>query len=38
MGFFGAPNLLQDHATWACRTALLQQKTIHELNAKWTLE
>jgi adenylate cyclase len=38
MAFWGAPTPSLDHAVAACVTALRQQETLKELQAKWRLE
>jgi adenylate cyclase len=35
MALYGAPVPLEDHALHACRTALLMQRRLEELNEKW---
>jgi adenylate cyclase len=35
MALYGAPTALPDHALAACRTALLMQRRLGELNAQW---
>lgn len=35
IAFFGAPNLLSDHATRACRAAAQMQNRLDELRHKW---
>jgi adenylate cyclase len=38
MALYGAPTALPEHALHACRTALLMQRRLGELNAKWREE
>jgi adenylate cyclase len=38
MSLYGAPTALPDHALHACRTALLMQRRLGELNARWRSE
>ena len=38
MAFWGRPYPLPDHASRACRAALLMQKQLAELNANWSQE
>jgi adenylate cyclase len=38
MALYGAPTALPDHALHACRTALLMQRRLGELNARWRSE
>jgi adenylate cyclase len=38
MALYGAPTALPDHALHACRTALLMQRRLTELNEKWRSE
>jgi len=35
MALYGAPALLPDHATRACRTALRMQRRLDQLNVRW---
>ena len=38
MALYGAPTALPDHAVHACRTALLMQRRLGQLNEKWRSE
>jgi adenylate cyclase len=38
MALYGAPTALPDHALHACRTALLMQRRLHQLNQRWAAE
>jgi adenylate cyclase len=38
MALYGAPTALPDHALHACRTAILMQRRLRELNARWREE
>jgi adenylate cyclase len=38
LAFFGAPLIMQDHATRALRTALRMQHALVDLRARWTAE
>jgi adenylate cyclase len=38
IAFFGAPNILEDHAARACRACIDMQKRLAELRAKWEVE
>ncbi len=38
MALFGAPVYLEDHALWACKTALAMRLKLNELQAKWKKE
>ncbi len=35
MAFWGAPNDLSDHASWACKSALAYQERLAELGNEW---
>ncbi|MCP4137003.1 MAG: adenylate/guanylate cyclase domain-containing protein [bacterium] len=38
MAFWGAPEEFEDHALWACKSALLYQARLKELGKKWISE
>ena len=38
IAFFGAPNILEDHAARACKACIDMQKRLVELRAKWKAE
>jgi adenylate cyclase len=38
IAFFGAPNMLKDHAARACKACIDMQKRLVELRAKWKAE
>ena len=38
MVLFGVPVFLEDHALWACKTALAMRLKINELREKWKKE
>jgi adenylate cyclase len=38
IAFFGAPNILEDHAARACRACIDMQRRLAELRAKWEAE
>lgn len=35
MAFWGAPETLDDHAIWACKAALVNQRKVKKLSEKW---